>query len=165
MKISLEARVQALEDINEIARLKSRYLDSGDGGWDRPSHDADAVLPLLMDDFSWTGPRFDSMHSAADAEKLWRASRTRIPFAYHLLANPIIDVDGDSASGEWHIMFFATDAGGNELWSAGVYKDRFTRTASGWKIQSVTVRHAFSGHYRDGWSSRTAAVLRDRVEA
>jgi ketosteroid isomerase-like protein len=53
--IALEQRVQRLEDIQEIANLKARYLNGADGGWsfNRKPSDADVVVPLFAEDGVW----------------------------------------------------------------------------------------------------------------
>jgi hypothetical protein len=43
---ALEKRVQLLEDIEEISKLKASYCNYVDGGWDRPTHDYDGRLDL-----------------------------------------------------------------------------------------------------------------------
>jgi hypothetical protein len=37
--MTLEQRVQVLEDIQAITELKAAYCNAADGGWDRPSHE------------------------------------------------------------------------------------------------------------------------------
>ena len=37
MSMTVEQRVQVLEDIQEINALKASYCNAADGGWDRPS--------------------------------------------------------------------------------------------------------------------------------
>jgi len=150
---TIEERVQRLEDIIEIANLKARYLDSADGGWNRISHDASLVTPLVSDDFAWNGSLFGAFEGIEGAAALWRQCRANLPFAYHVITNPLIDVTGDEGHGEWHVLWFATDKQGTELWAMAVYQDRFIRTADGWKIQSVSVSNAFSGPRAKGWAA------------
>ena len=50
---ALERRLQRLEDIEEISKLKARYCNFVDGGWDRPTHDYDGVASIFTDDGVW----------------------------------------------------------------------------------------------------------------
>jgi hypothetical protein len=38
MSLTLEQRLQRLEDIQAITELKAAYCNGADGGWDQPSH-------------------------------------------------------------------------------------------------------------------------------
>ena len=40
---ALERAIQVLEDIEEVTKLKARYCNYVDGGWDRLTHDYDGV--------------------------------------------------------------------------------------------------------------------------
>lgn len=162
MSKTLEQRVQRLEDIIAIANLKARYLDTADGGWDRISHDAEQVKALVADDFTWNGSLFGSFEGVEGAAALWRQCRFNLPFAYHVITNPLIEVDGDNGHGEWHVQWYATDKQGTELWAMAVYQDRFVRTENGWKIKSVAVSNAFSGPSANGWAAnmeRNPAII------
>ena len=48
MSTSLEARLQALGAVQAIGELKADYCNAADGGWGRPTHDADRVASLFM---------------------------------------------------------------------------------------------------------------------
>lgn len=158
MARTVEERLQRLEDIIEIGNLKARYLDTADGGWDRISHDASQVTGLVSDDFTWDGLQFGSFAGVEGSAALWRQCRANLPFAYHVITNPLIEVEGDEGQGEWHVLWFATDKEGTELWAMAIYQDRFVRTAGGWKIRSVTVSNAFTGPRARGWA---ANMVRD----
>lgn len=158
---TLEERVQRLEDVLEIGNLMARYLDSADGGWDRISHDPAKVIPLVTDDFTWEGP-FGDYEGPEGAARLWRECRTNYPFAFHVITNPLIEVEGDTAYGEWHVTWSATGPDGTELWSAGVYHNRFERTVEGWRIKSVSCPMVYAGPYSKGWA---ASMVRDDTVA
>jgi len=53
MSVIVEQRLQVLEDIQEITTLKASYCNGADGGWDRPSYDADKVASLFVEDGVW----------------------------------------------------------------------------------------------------------------
>jgi len=75
-----------------------------------------------------------------------------LPFAYHVITNRIIEVNGDTADAEWHVTWKGTDAKGTELWAAGIYTDTCERTKDGWRFKSVFCRMAYFGPYKEGWA-------------
>lgn len=48
MNKTLKERVQALEDQQEIIKLKARYVNCNDGGWKRPTHTDPGVVAQLF---------------------------------------------------------------------------------------------------------------------
>jgi ketosteroid isomerase-like protein len=148
---SLEERVQALEDAREIMNLKARYLGAADGGWDRLSHDADAIADCLTEDVHWSSPEIGTF-TREGVRELMRGYRRDMPFAIHILSNPVLEVDGDTAKGRWHLQWQGTDKDGNELWLAGVYDDTFVRTDKGWKIKTLNMKCAYIGPAAKGWA-------------
>jgi hypothetical protein len=148
---SLEERIQALEDARDIANVKTRYLDAADGGWDRLSHDADALSMCLADNCTWTVPGVGTLHGKEAVQDLMRGFRKTMPFAYHVITNPFLEVEGDTARGNWHLTWQGTDRDRNELWLAGVYDDTFVRTREGWRIQTLNVKYAYFGARAQGW--------------
>jgi hypothetical protein len=52
----LEQRLRRLEDIEEIKKLKARYCEACDRGWDgRASHDLEKIVALFTEDAVWDG--------------------------------------------------------------------------------------------------------------
>ena len=88
-----------------------------------------------------------------------RGYRTDVPFAYHILTNPFLEVDGDTAKGNWHLLWQGTDGDGRELWLAGVYDDTFVRTPEGWKIKTLYMKCAYIGPRNEGWEK----LMRDTL--
>lgn len=165
MTKSLEQRIQRLEDIQDIINLKSRYLNTADGGWDRLSHDGDAMTQFLTEDCIWDGQAFNAAHGREALRQAFAQFREALPFAYHIVTNPIIEVDGDTARGEWHLQWIGTDAAGTEMHCAGIYTDEFTRTDDGWKLSNIFVRLAFWGPRSDGWINSMGLVKAESDDA
>lgn len=64
----------------------------------------------------------------------------------HVVANPIIDhVDRDEARSASVLVLLVTDEHGQRVQATGVYRDRFVRTADGWRIAERHLR--LDGHY------------------
>jgi ketosteroid isomerase-like protein len=152
MSKSLEARLQALEDREEIARLKARYCQLNDGGWNGPTHaQVDEVVDLFVDDAVWDGgPVAGKAVGKENIRALFTAFQV-VPFVIHNVMNPIIDIDGDTATGNWHAIIPGTDAQKQALWTFGLYKETYVRTPQGWRFSSVTFEPAANAPYEQGW--------------
>jgi ketosteroid isomerase-like protein len=151
MTKSIEERLTALEDINEIIRLKTRYLNACDGGWDRQSHDAEIVVGLFAPD-GYLDLKDMGLYKGHDAIRAkFQSFRAELPYAYHMVMNPGIEVNGDTAEGEWHLIFTGQTKDGHSFFAACRYTDTFVRTAEGWKFQSITSTSAYFGNYPPGF--------------
>lgn len=159
---SLAARLQRLEDIEEIKQLKGRYWIACDldivGGH---NHDYETIAELYAQDGTWEVEAIDlpDLHRAArraegrDAiREYFRANQERYAFCMHFGIAPVITVDGDTASGHWHLLatmhLKEPDIG---FWAGAHYHDTYVRTADGWRIQSTRVTSGFSTPFEAGW--------------
>ncbi|MGH7961177.1 MAG: nuclear transport factor 2 family protein [Candidatus Binatia bacterium] len=150
MSMTLEQRVQILEDIQAITALKAAYCNGADGGWDRPSHDADAVAALFVADGMWDGGKIGRGEGREGIRALFTSFK-RFPFAFHRITNPIIKVNGDTATGEWHFLVPITLDRDRARWFGGIYSDEFVRTPDGWKFKSLKATSAFVAKNEQGW--------------
>ena len=142
MSTSLEARLGILEDVQAISELKAVYCNAADGGWDRPTHDADAVASLFVEDAVWDAGEAGRGDGREGIRALFKSFQ-RLPFAFHRVSNPIIKVDGDTATGEWHLLLAISFSEKEEVWVGGIYNDEFVRTPQGWRFKSLQFTAAF----------------------
>lgn len=162
MRSTLEERIQAIEDVQEITNLKARYLKGCNGGWDRPSHDADLVASTFAQDGSWEAQGFARLNGRDAIRNAFRGFAELAPFAFHTVSNPYIEVTGERAFGEWHLTEVFTDAQGREFWAGGVYSDHFVRVDDHWLIASLSLAYAYSGAYRNGFGAAIRAAASGR---
>jgi hypothetical protein len=148
---ALQARVQELEDIMEISRLKAAYCEAVDGGWDRRTHRGEAVAALFVEDGVWDagklGGRGEGHQGIIDRINSFQP----IPFALHRVTNPDIRINGDEAIGKWHVIAYLTQPDGTPTMFMGTYRDRFVRTPQGWKFKSLGGNAAYFANQREGW--------------
>jgi SnoaL-like domain len=156
---TLEQRVRAIEDGQEIQNLKSAYLKACNGGWDRPSHNAGLVAATFAEDGCWEAQGFARLVGREAIRNAFEAFSRQVPFAFHTVSNPFITVDGDVAAGEWHLTEMFTNVEGEELWAGGVYTDRFVRTHGQWLIESLSLTYAYSGPYGTSWAKSIKAAM------
>jgi ketosteroid isomerase-like protein len=146
----LERRVQTLEDIEAIKRLKHRYADACDRGYD-----ADTLVPLFAEDAVWDGGLFGRYEGREAIRAFFQGVSADIVFAMHYMMNPIIEVDGDRARGAWYLFQTSTFAAGNRpIWGAARYDEEYVREPDGWKFQRLQLVSSFWTPYDEGWVKR-----------
>src|SRR5579875_270570 len=148
---ALRARLQNLEDIMEISRLKAAYCEAVDGGWDRRTHRGEAVADLFVDDGVWDagkiGGRGEGRQGIIDRINSFQ----HMPFALHRVTNPDIRVNGDEAVGKWHVIAYLSQPDGTPVMFMGTYRDKFVRTPQGWKFKHLGGSAAYFASLREGW--------------
>ena len=145
----LEKRLQEMEDYRAILELKARYCNACDGGWDRPTHDLQALSELFTEDAVWDGrPALPLAEGREAILNIMQGFRDTFPFIIHNVMNPVIAIDGDIAKGQWHaILHYRTPKGAGTSYS--IYEDTFTRTAAGWRIKTLRVMGAAHVDFRE----------------
>jgi len=153
---SIEERLRIIEDVQQIAELKAAYCNAADGGWDRPTHDGAKVAALFVEDGVFeSGTSGGASAGRAAIRARFEGLRRDSPLAFHRITNPIIKVDGDTASGEWHLIANITLAG-QHLWIGGIYNDRFVRTSDGWRFKHLRFTRTFTSKNPEGWKLASA---------
>jgi len=142
-------RLRRLADLEEIRTLKSLYCRWVDSGYDSAGDDPERFAALFAEDAVWEVSSEPAR--GRDAIRARAASSTR--FKLHLAANPIIELDGDRATGAWHVLVPSTASDGGAVWLAGTYDDAFVRTDNGWRFARVTFHAAFRALYDEGWGT------------
>ena len=80
-----------------------------------------------------------------------RFSRTR-PFAIHMVLNPVIEVDGDEATGTWYLFQPCTYAEGNQaVWGSARYDEEYVKVDGRWMFKYLTLTSHFWTPFDKGW--------------
>jgi ketosteroid isomerase-like protein len=145
--VELERRIQRLEDIEAIKTLKARYADACDR-----NYDVDVLASLFAEDAIWDGGLF-GVHAGREAiRSFFQGASSDIPFAVHYMMNPIIEVDGDEATGEWYLFQTCTFAEGNQaIFGAARYDERYRRINGNWKFSHLKLVSLFWTPFDKGW--------------
>jgi hypothetical protein len=144
---TLEARITRLEDIEAIKQLKYRYAQLVD------SRDWREFANLATEDAIWD---FVDVGCFVGRDEIIRCTRdiflATYSFLMHMFHNPIIEVRGNKATGQWYFEAAATDAAKNRaVWLAGKYDEEYVKINGAWKFKKVAGRFNFITPYDEGW--------------
>ncbi len=143
----LDRRIRVLEDIEAIKRLKRRYCAYCDD-----NYDADALAELFTEDAVWDGGDRGYNKGREEIRDFFKRAPQRLPFAIHMVMNPIIEVDGDTGTGTWYLFQPCTFADGDRaVWGAARYDEEYVRAGGQWKFQSLTLTSHFWTPFDQGW--------------
>ena len=97
-----------------------------------------------MEDGVWDGGiRGKAEGREAIREFFVNASR-RLPFAVHMVMNPIIEVDGDTATGTWYLFQPCTYSEGDRaVWGSARYDEEYVRVNGGWMFRHLKLTSHF----------------------
>ena len=143
----IERRLKALEDVEEIKRLKARYCAYCDD-----NYDADGIAGLFTEDAVWDGGIRGKAEGRSQIRDFFVRAPSRLPFAVHMVMNPIIEVDGDDASGTWYLFQACTFADGERaVWGSARYDEQYVRVDGEWKFKHLTLTSFFWTPFDQGW--------------
>jgi len=135
---TIEQRLQVLEDIEEIRKLKARYCAACDD-----AHNPEMLGPLFAEDAVWEASSLGRAEGREAIKTLLGGlgrSGTIRNSGHHAI-NPIIDVDGDRATGFWRLIMLYTgyrpDRSLQYRRIIGWYREQYVRIAGRWHFQHL----------------------------
>ena len=157
----IERRLGVLEDIQEIKRLKASYCAFCDN-----SYDADGLSSLfaengVMDD-GWRG----GAEGREEIRKFFIKAGPRVPFARHMVMNPIIEVAGDEAKGTWYLFEACTYLEGNRaVWGSARYDEELRKGRLGVEVQERQAQRLLLGTLRPGLGKERVGLSREAIDS
>jgi hypothetical protein len=151
----LEARIRVLEDIEAIRKLKATYCYLCDAGLSDPNNRRELISHFIRDakvDFGF-GP--ESQFQGPEGLEVFFGAvvPSAITFSMHMIHDPIIEVDGDRATGKWYYEAPTTDTStGKAQWMAGIYQEQYVRENGEWKFSSIETKWNYITPYDEGWA-------------
>lgn len=156
---SILRRLDALESLNDIRRLKAEYMQACDEKRGR------AIADLFWEDGVWEGVGESKAYGAVTGREaiadMFEASPNRLTFTTHYLMNESIETDGDKATGNWKLFEPCTFKNRVALWMGGWYVDDFERRDGEWRIKHLRLSVEFRTPFEDGWLKNRFATLDD----
>ena len=142
----LERRVRVLEDIEQIKVLKRSYCANCD------SYDADGIANLFTEDAVWEGEPFGKSQGREQIRSRFQKAPQMMPFAVHMVLNPIIEVNGDTAKGTWYLFQACTFADRDRaIWGSARYDEDYVRVEGHWMFQHLRLTSHFWTPFEEGW--------------
>ena len=135
-RLTVEQRLRRLESIEAIKQLKHRYLRACD------NQDPAAVKACYAEgDIELDFGRVGSFRNRDELVETFSnlACQPHIIEMHHAQNPEILLQDEDHASGQWGLYYFLINTRDNSTTQlAGHYRDRYVRTAEGWRICAST---------------------------
>ncbi len=150
----LQRRLQTLEDIEAIKKLKVRYCHCAD------ARDHVGFANLFVDDGVWEGGVFGHGEGRKGIEQFLRNVQAQsLPFALHYVMNAVVEVQGDTAVGQWYLlepctMTLADGRQTQAVWGTATYEDHFVRVNGEWKFKKVHLKPVFWSPFDQGWAKQ-----------
>lgn len=146
-------RIQRLEDMAAIQKLKHRYCNLADAAYREPSKWDELVAHFTQDawvDFGEYG-RYDGKEGVRKFFKT--VAHNFLSYAAHMVTNAVIEVSGKEANGSWYLFCPGTDrSSGAAVWVQGRYRDQFIKLQGNWQWTSITFIAEFMVPVTQGWS-------------
>ncbi|WP_290815364.1 nuclear transport factor 2 family protein [Halovivax sp.] len=150
MATATPPETQVLSDKVAITELMSRWFYLVDDG--RP---VEAVDRFTTEDVTFDAGEL----GAAEDQESWLeftelAFEEILPFTRHTVHNPLIEVDGDTATGKWYLDCPTITGDGEAIWLQGTYEHEFRRADGEWLISKFTFEPTYATPFDRGWAEQ-----------
>ena len=147
----LMARLEKLEDLEAIRRLKHKYCGHCDNEFQ-----AGKIAALFTDDGVWeAGEPWGNFVGREAIAEFFRGMPEAVSFSVHALSNEEIDIDGDTATARWRTVIPVTlnsEDGGVSHWMFCDYTDEYKKVDGHWLFSRIKADVLRSGDHAEGWS-------------
>jgi uncharacterized protein (TIGR02246 family) len=142
-----DPQIGRLADIEDLKILKHRYAAFCDDGFD-----ADGIASLFTEDAVWDGGTFGRHEGRQAIREFFTGMPETTEWACHYMLNPIIQVDGDTATGAWLLWQpLVLKQDGQAMWISARYNDTYLRVGAEWLHKSVVVDIQAYSPYEEGF--------------
>jgi len=117
--------------------------------------EVDAVMEAFTEDAIMNTGAFGSAEGRDSIrEMLGELFDEELLFTRHMVHMPLIEIDGDEATGKWYLDCPSILGDGEAAWTQGTYKHTFRRVNGEWKISKFTFEASFVTPYDKGWAKQ-----------
>lgn len=144
----MAARLARFEDRIEIQSVRYRYCYAID------EHEFESLVELFTEDctLDYGGLGTYEGHDGVRAFATEFVGEN-LESTAHAVHNPLLTIDGDTASGKWYVTSPITFADGTGGFRWGRYDETYRRVDGEWRIDDLRLRFIYSMDYGDdGWS-------------
>ena len=156
----LEDRIQVLEDLEAIKKLKAKYGQLCDDRYDlqtmtmRKEAEVEVIARhianLFTEDGVWDGG--EKLGVARGREKIYqRFKESAFKFAVHYFVMPDITIEGNKARARWYLLQAATLKDNTAVWMSGTEDDDYVKVNGQWLQTYMKVTIFFLTPYDQGW--------------
>lgn len=152
--MTLEERIQRLEDIEEIRYLQAKYQRSLD------TRDFNGIAECFADDVVSSYGNGTMAYTGKDnvIKFLMNVMSVEMPSA-HMIHGGEIDVDGQKATGKWYLQDFLINKEHNvNIYGAAIYENSYAKVDGVWKIKEIGYKRLYE--YMDMVSQTQLATLK-----
>jgi len=158
---NLENRISVLEDIEAIKQLKSMYCYLADAGIAGDEKKMDDLVARFTED-AWVDFSEFGVHKGKKAiEVFYKEVVTQtLSYSAHMVANPVIEVDGNNASGNWYVFVPCTlRSTGKAAWLQAKYEEVYRKIDGKWYWKSMIARFDYISPFEEGWAKTRMVSL------
>ena len=131
----MEKRLQTLEDVESIKKLKARYWYCVD------NKEWDGIAACYAEDAEFECPRLGKLEGGRIIAGVLRKVMKNIQTAHHGHC-PEIEITGEgTATGRWTFNDYVKTKDNGFFRGYGYYKDEYIRVDGSWKIRSSRIRY------------------------
>lgn len=155
MGAEIDPRLKRLIDIEDIKQLKARYAMLCDD-----DYEAEGLAALFTENAVWDGSALGYAEGREAIRSFFRNAPAMVTFAVHTVTNPLIEIDGDRATGRWYLwqpMVLRENSAC--VWLCAQYDDRYERTPDGWRFAHVKITIRAFSPYEEGFGKVLVAGL------
>jgi hypothetical protein len=161
MKTVLERKIERLEDIEAIKKLKHRYCFLVDAGIAGDMTQMDVLLANFTEE-AWVDFSHIGVHKGKkEIESFFKELVPQtLSYAAHLVSNPVIEVEKVTACGSWYFFVPCTfRKSQTPVWILGKYEEAYVKINGQWYWKSMTARFDFISPFEDGWVKNRMADI------
>ena len=141
----LKATVQLLADVEAIKKLQAQFCFAND------DDDWKGTAELFAEDGVADFGSFGYCEGKAEIAKLFKDLPTGMPFRFHTLHLPVINVNGNNATGRFYFQTSATNSDNRAISIAGECLSDYIKVNGEWKFKKCAAKFHYVTPYEDGW--------------
>ena len=159
---SLEERIRRLEAVEAIKRMKAHYARCADAKYTedhrrKPQDEIDRIardqVSIFTEDAVWDNGLFGRFEGKTAIWEFLRATPWK--FSVHMYMNPLIEVDGETATGSWVIWEVATlEESDRAVFLSATLDDEYTCRDGRWYTTRVAMTNRFMTPFEEPWTVR-----------